>query len=313
MAGVKRDKLSTGDWPRRQPAGPTQISRRGWRDILLRVKDDISNDAIGIVAAGVAFYTMLAIFPALAALVSLYGLLADPAQLQQSMSEVSGVMPPGAKELLMAQLKSLAASSGGALTISLIVSILLALWSASKAMGALITALNIVYHEQETRGFIKPYVVSLALTLGAMVFAVVTLFLIVVVPAALGNIGLPAVLQVLIRAVRWVLLAAAIVLALGAVYHFAPSRHAPQWRWLTPGAVVGAVLWLFGSALFSLYVESFGSYNKIYGSFAAIIILMLWFNLSAFATLIGAEINSEMEHQAERDSMVDKPRPHGGR
>jgi membrane protein len=280
---------------------------------LLRVKDDIAKDAIGIVAAGVAFFTMLAIFPALAALVSIYGLVADPAQVQQQMSEISGVMPPGAKELLMTQLKSLASTGGGALTVGLIVSILLALWSASKAMGALITALNIVYHEQETRGFIKPILVRLALTLGATVFAIVTLFLIVVVPAALGNLGLPDFLQILIRVVRWVLLAAAIVLGLGAVYHFAPSRSAPQWRWVTPGAIVGAVLWLIGSALFSFYVDSFGSYNKTYGSFAAIIILMLWFNLSAFAALIGAEINSEMEHQTEHDTTIGDSRPQGDR
>lgn len=292
---------------------PGQIPKRGWKEILLRTKDDITNDAIGMVAAGVAFYTMLAIFPALAALVSIYGLVADPAQIQQQMSEVSSVMPPGAKDLLMSQLKSLASGSGGALTVGLIVSILLALWSASKAMGALIKALNIVYNEQETRGFIKPYLVSLALTLGAMLFAIVTLFLIVVVPATLGSLGLPDFLQILISIVRWVLLAVAIVLGLGAIYHYAPSRLSPQWRWISVGAIVGAVLWLAGSALFSLYVSNFGSYNKTYGSFAAIIILMLWFNLSAFAALIGAEINAAMEYQTRHDTTTGESRPPGER
>lgn len=297
----------------REAVKPGQIPRRGWGDILLRVKDSITVNAVGIVASGVAFYAILAIFPALAALVSIYGLVADPAQIQQQFSEMSGAVPPGARELLVSQLKMLASGDEAALTAGLIGSIVLSLWSASKAMSALITALNIVYHEEEKRGLIKPYLISLILTFGAILFSIATLFLIVLVPAALGYLGVPIALEILIRVVRWVLLVIAIVLGLSFVYRYAPSRSAAQWQWISPGAVVGAVLWLAGSALFSIYVENFGNYDKTYGTFGTIIILMLWFNLSAYATLIGAEINAEMEHQTGQDTTTGEPRVQGER
>jgi membrane protein len=313
MVDAKNVERAEGRERGRQAIKPWQIPRRGWKDILLRTKDSITEHSIGIVSAGVAFYAMLAIFPALAALVSIYGLIADPAQIQQQVSELSGVMPSGVMTILQSQLTSLASGGTGALTAGLIFSILLTLWSASKAMGALITALNIVYYEHEKRGFVKPYVVSLILTLGAIVFAIVTLFLIVAVPAALSNLALPDLLQILIRIARWILLAAAIIFGLSVVYRYAPSRSAPQWQWVSVGAIVGAALWLTGSALFAIYVENFGNYNKTYGTFASVIILMLWFNLSAFAALIGAEINAEMEHQTAEDTTTGAPRAQGER
>ena len=297
----------------RAASRPQQIPKQGWRDILLRVKAEMTNDNISIVAAGVAFYAILAIFPAMAAAVSIYALVLDPAQIQQQVGAVAGVIPPGARNLLMSQLGTMASGAGGALSVGLVVSLLITLWSASKAMTSLITSLNIVYDEEETRGMIKPYLLSLGLTLAAIVFAIVTLALIVAVPAVVGNLGLPGWLQVIIGFAKWILLALAIVTALAVLYRYAPSRDRPRWEWASWGAVIGSVLWLVASALFSLYVGNFGSYNKMYGSFAGIIILLLWFNLSAYAVLIGAEINAEMERQTKTDTTTGKPEKKGRR
>lgn len=302
--GSERGRLATAPW---------RISRRGWWDILLRVKNQSSDDALGIAAAAVAFYALLSVFPALVALVSIYGLITDPAQVQQQLAAVSGVVPPGARELLMSQLQSLTAGGGTTVTAGLIASTLFTLWTASKAMGALITCLNIVYEEKETRGLIKPYLISLVLTFGAILFVIAALFLIVAIPPVLAGLGLPFLVEIAARVVQWLLLALAVMAALGVVYRYAPSRRRPQWQWVSVGAIAGAVLWLVGSALFSIYIENFGNYNKVYGSFAAIIILMLWFNLSAYATLLGAEINAEMEHQTSKDTTVGRPRIRGNR
>ena len=292
---------------------PKQIPKPGWRDIMMRVKAEMTNDNISIVAAGVAFYAILAIFPAMAAAVTIYALVLDPAQIQQQVSAVSGMIPPGARNLLMSQLNSLASNAGGALSVGLIVSLLITLWSASKAMTSLITSLNIVYDEEETRGMIKPYLLSIGLTIAAIIFAFVTLALIVAVPAVVGNLGLPGWIQALISLAKWVLLAGAIMLALAVLYRYGPSREQPRWEWASAGAIIAAILWLVGSALFSIYVGNFGSYNKTYGSFAGIIILLLWFNLSAYAVLIGAEINAEMERQTKADTTTGKPTKKGRR
>lgn len=312
MSEPRTGRDASNDNRGRSAESPSGIPRRGWWDILVRVKDAVSDDALGMVAAAIAFYAFLSLFPALAALVSIYGLIADPAQIQEQITSVTGAMPASARDILTSQLQSLAAG-GSALTVGLLVSIVLALWSASTAMGALISSLNIVYNEEEKRGFIKPYVLRLALTFGGILFAIVALFLIVAVPASLAALELSAFPELIIRVVRWLLLAAAVVAALSLLYRYAPSRRPPQWQWVSWGAVIGAVLWLLGSALFSLYVENFGSYNQTYGSFAAVVILMLWFNLSAFAALLGAEINAEMEHQTEEDTTVGPRRRMGRR
>ncbi len=297
----------------RHAESPRQIPRQGWRDVLLRVKDEQKKDNLSIVAAGVAFYSLLAIFPALVALVSIYGLVADPADVQRQLEAVGGLLPPEAFGVIEEQLRNIVTASGGALSIGLIGGIVFALWSAAKGMKAMIMALNIVYDEEESRGVIKYNGVALLLTLGAILFFLASILLIVVVPALLATIGFPQALEPWIAFLRWPLLALVVTFALAVLYRYAPARDEPQWRWVSWGSVLATVLWLILSALFSFYVSRFGNFNETYGSVGAIIILLMWLFLTAYVFLIGAEFNAELEHQTSRDSTRGKPRPMGKR
>jgi membrane protein len=292
---------------------PGQIPSGGWRDIAFRVKNEISSDNLSMIAAGVAFYGLLAIFPAIAAAVSIYGLVADPQTVQQQISQLSGILPQDAQGIINDQLSRVSGSAAGALGIGAIAGLLLTLWSANKGTKALIEALNIVYDEQDERGFIKLNLISLALTVGLLVFVIFVLALVAALPALVGNLGLPETLTTWARWLRWPILALVFVIALAVLYRFAPDRDQPKWRWVSWGAVAATVLWIAGSILFSWYVSNFGSYNETYGSVGAVIILMMWFWLSAFIVLLGAEVNAEIEHQTERDTTRGEPRSMGER
>jgi membrane protein len=193
------------------------------------------------------------------------------------------------------------------------VGLLLALWSAAKGMGALLTSLDIVYDESETRGFVKFNATALLMTLGAILFVLISLSLIAALPALLGHLGLPESIQSLLAWLRWPLLAVAVVLGLAVLYRYGPDRQNPKWSWVSWGAVIATVLWLAASALFSFYASNFGNYNETYGSMGAVIILMMWFFISAYVVLLGAEINAEMEHQTEQDTTTGAPRKRGER
>lgn len=297
----------------RQAQSPQQIPKAGWRDILLRVKDEQKKDNLSIVAAGVAFYGLLAIFPALAAMISIYGLVADPVQVQQQLATLGQVLPQEAYQVIHQQLQAIVSSSGGALGLGAIGGILLSLWSAAKGMKAMITALNIAYGEEERRGFVKLNGLALLLTLGSILFILLSLGLIVALPALLGNLGLPDLFRGLFSFLRWPLLALCVIVGLALLYRFAPNRDQPRWKWVSWGAVVATVLWLVLSGLFSFYVSNFGSYNKTYGSVGAIVILLLWFFLTAYMFLLGAEMNAEMEHQTRHDTTRGEPRRMGRR
>ncbi|MFZ0611786.1 MAG: YihY/virulence factor BrkB family protein [Desulfobacterales bacterium] len=297
----------------RKASRPREISRKGWGDILLRVKDEQADDNLSIIAAGVAFYWFLAMFPALAAAVSLYGLAADPAQLQQEMGTLGTVLPPEAYRIIQTQLTTLVQHSGGTLGLGMIFGILLTIWSANKGLKALITALNIVYDEQDRRGFIKLNALSLLFTFCAILLALVAVSLVIAVPALIGLLGLSGALQALVTYLRWPLLGLFLAFGLALAYRFLPDRDAPKWRWVSWGSVSATLLWLAGSILFSLYVANFGSFGKTYGSMGAVAILLLWFYLTAYVILLGAELNSEMEHQTHKDSTVGRPEPMGRR
>lgn len=306
MAVRKTERGSGAKKPREIPSG-------GWRDILRRVNTRLGKDHISIVAAGVAFYGMLAIFPALAALVSIYALIADPADIQNQMAALKGVVPEEVHGILTRQLQQIAGRSGGALGIGALVAILAALWSAAKGTKALIIALNIAYGEEEGRGFIRLNAVALLLTLAAVLSMIVSLGLIAALPALLGNLGLPEPWRSAVSLARWPLLALLVAVGLAVVYRFGPDRDQPQWRWVSWGAVSATVLWLIGSVLFSIYVANFGEYNETYGSLAAVVILLLWLFLTAYVILLGAEFNAETEHQTGRDTTRGGPRPMGER
>ncbi len=292
---------------------PRQIPKSGWRDVLLRTKDQIGADNLSLIAAGVAFYALLAIFPALASSASLYGLLADPGEIARQFENLAVLMPPEARPILLDQVRALSTSSDTTLGVTVIGGFLLALLSAMKGMKAIIMALNIAYNEREQRGFLRLNLISFLLTLAAVVFVVVMLGTVVVIPAttALLNVGEP--LASLVSLLRWPVLLAAVLVALAALYHFAPSRSAARWSWVSWGAVLATGLWLLVSVGFSIYVENFGNYNKVYGSLGALVVLLMWFYISAYALLLGAELNAEMEHQTRVDTTVGEPRPMGER
>jgi membrane protein len=292
---------------------PLAISKPGWRDIFWRVKDEMARDSLSLVAAGVAFYGLLSLFPLITVLISIYGLVVEPQAAQQQVSMVGEVLPQQTRQILDEQLTRVTASANTALTFGVILGVVLALWSAGAGTKALIEGLNIVYDEEEKRGFIKLNAVALGLTLGLILFMIFALALVAILPALIGMLGLPSAVQGWARWLRWPILALAFMVALAALYRLAPSRSGPRWRWVTPGAVGATVLWIIGSLLFSWYVSSFGSYNETYGSLAAVVVLMLWFWVSALIVLIGAEWNAETEHQTERDTTTGAERPLGQR
>jgi len=292
---------------------PAELPRRGWRDILFRVKDQISEDNLGHIAAGVAFYWLLALFPALGALISTYGLAADPSDVERQILQLAGMLPDYVRELLAEQLRAIVSGNPDALSFGVIAGFLFTLWSATKGVNALIVALNIAYDEEEKRGFFRLTFTALALTLGAVLFAALTLALVIALPAALAWIPLGAWAETVALALRWPLLGAALMLGLSTLYHFGPSRERPRWRWVSWGAAGVTAVWLVASIGFSYYVANFGNYNETYGSVGAVIFLLMWFWIGAYLVLIGAEVNAEMEHQTARDTTTGPRRPLGAR
>ena len=292
---------------------PKEIPKKGWKDIATRVKDQLDDDHVSIVAAGVAFYFFLALFPTIAAALSIYGLVMDPAQVEQQMSQLGNILPGQAHDMISGILESNAEKAEQTLGWSLVISILLSLWSANKGTKTVFEGINIAYDEIDERGFFKKNFISLLFTLGGIILGFISIALVVGFPAFIKNIGLPSTLESAIQLLRWPLLAAIIIYALAAVYKVAPHRDNPEFKWTTWGSVIATLLWLAGSLLFSLYVNKFGSFDETYGTFAAVIILMLWFYLTAFIILLGAEINSEMEHQTRKDTTVGEDEPMGQR
>jgi membrane protein len=292
---------------------PSAISAAGWRDILWRVWAQTGEDNISIVAAGVAFYTMLALFPAITAFVSVFGLIADPNQVGEQFAQMKGVIPDDAWNLLNTQLKAVASAQTQSLGISALIALVLAFWSAGAGVRALMTALNIAYDEQEKRGFVRFYGTAFLFTVGIALLGIVSLGAIVIVPVVLNLIELGGVAQVLIRILPWLVLACFVALALGSLYRYGASRTEPKTRWVSWGAVFATVLWIGASIVFSIYVANFGSYNETYGALGAVVVLLFWLWISAFIVLVGAELNAEMEHQTERDTTVGRPKPRGQR
>jgi membrane protein len=292
---------------------PRQIPAKGWKDILARVRSEAKEDQLPLVSAAVAFYALLAIFPAMIALVTIYGLVADPADVERQLAGMSEMLPETAREVIGGQMRGLAGQSSGALSFGLVASLLGALWVASGGAFALIRAVNIAYDEEERRGFLKLRALALLFTLAGIVLFGVVVFLIGVLPAIFAFVGLGDVVQRALEIGRWPLLAALAAFAISAVYRYAPCRTKPKWRWVTWGGAVAPVVWLGATALFSYYVSSFGNYQQTYGAIGGVIVLLLWLYITSFAVLFGAELDAEMEHQTTRDSTVGEPAPMGER
>lgn len=292
---------------------PRDIPKRGWLQILKRSWKEAKADQVPLVAAGVAFYSFLALFPALIATVLIYGLVATPSQVASQVSQLSSVMPSSARSLLKGQLTSLTQTNQQGLGIGLVVALLGALWSASGGMGNLITAVNITYDETDDRGFVRRKGLALLMTLGAILFVLVAIALVAVFPAVIGSLGLPTVVQVAAQVVRWALLVGAMMLALAVLYRVAPDRDAPKLRWVSVGAVAATVLWVIASVAFSLYVANFSSYGKTYGALAGVVVLLLWLWITNYVVLLGAEMNAEAEQQTARDTTKGPAQPMGER
>jgi membrane protein len=297
----------------RDATRPREVPKEGWKDVLVRVKDQVRSDNVVLLSAGVAFFALLALIPALVATVSIYGLFADPEDVQRQINDVAGGLPDEARELLEAQLSTIVDTSAAGLSIGAIVGVLGALWGASAGVKHLISAINVAYNEEETRGFLKLRGLALVITIAAILASVVALGLIAVVPAVLADTALGDGARWAINLGRWPLLFLGYMVALAALYRYAPDRDNPQWRWVSWGAVVATVLWVLGSVGFSIYSANFGDFNETYGSLAAVIVLMLWLMLTAFTVILGAEFNSELEHQTAEDTTDDAPEPMGQR
>lgn len=292
---------------------PGEIPGAGWRDILLRVLRKLGKDNVSLVAAGVALNTLLAVFPAMALLASIYGMFASPAQVAKEISPFYGILPHDAASIIQAQLAALARPRGSTLGIGAIVSSIVSIYYSSQGVAALMSATNIAYMERERRGFIRLVLVAAAFALGAVVGFVLMLLLTIAVPLALQRLPLPGFVSAAALICRWVLLWLFAVLGLAIVYRYAPSRQNPQWRWVSWGSVIAATLWLGASLLFSIYVRDFGTYGRTYGALGGVIVLIMWFYLQGFAIVIGAEFNAETEHQTAVDTTRGPPAPMGER
>ena len=292
---------------------PSEIPVQGWKQIIKRVFNQIGEDRVMAEAASVTYFSLLAIFPAIAALISLYGLIADPATIGKHLDAIGGVVPGGGVQIISDQIHALTSAPKKGLGLGAVIGLLTSIWSANAGVKSLFDALNSVYEERETRSFFHRTWLSLAFTLGALVFVILALTAVVVVPAILKFVGLGTVGDLLLSVGRWPVLLFGIMLFLALTYRYGPSRTKAKWRWVSWGSAFAGIFWLIGSLAFSWYAANFGNYNKTYGSLGAAVGFMTWIWISTIIVLVGAELNAEMEHQTARDSTVGEEKPLGAR
>lgn len=292
---------------------PSEIPTRGWWAVLRRVFREAGSDNLPMSAASCAFFALLALFPALSVLISLYGLAFDPVSVEGQLKAVRDFVPPAAFDLITGRVHDLVTTNSSQLGWRLAFSVALALWSASAATKAMMTALNVSYEETEKRGFLVFNAVALLFTLCGILGMSLALSIIVGLPAVLQLAWLGPLADLALRLVSWGLLAGFLILGLGVMYRWGPSRSQARWRWITPGSVAVAVVWIAASVLFSFYVTNFTSYDVTYGSLGAVVAAMMWLYISAYVVLLGAELNAELELQTRQDTTSGRPRPMGER
>ncbi len=292
---------------------PLGFNRQDIWHIFKYVLREIRDDNVTIIAAGVAFFTMLAIFPLITACLSIYGYVADPVSAQDHLVVVSTLLPGQAWSLVSDQVQAVASAPNARLGLRIAVSLLLALWAAGAGIRAMMRALNVAYGEKEKRNLVKFYGLASLLTLSMTVFIWMSLAVIIGVPALLAVLKLEEISAGLTRVLPWGLLVAFFALTTMILYRFGPSRRAAKLRWLFPGVIFATVSWLLISAGFSYFVATFDTYNATYGSLSAVIILLVWFWLTAFVVIVGAEINAEMERHTSVDTTCGPDRPVGQR
>jgi membrane protein len=313
--GVLPDDLARAHEPGRgrEANTPKQIPARGWKDIFWRMFWGISEDRILSTSGGVAFFALLAVFPAIATIVSLYGLFADASTIRGHLSLLAGILPGGVLDLLGEQIALITTQGSDTLSLAFVVGFLVALWSANSGVAALFDALNVVYGEKEKRSLMRFYATTFLLTLGMIGFIILAITAVVVAPVVLTFMGFVTPAERLLAILRWPILLVVVGLWRAVIYRYGPSRRDPKWRWVTWGSATASILWLTASILFSWYVANFDSYNNTYGSLGAGVGFMVWIWLSVVIVLLGADLNAEMEHQTARDSTEGAPKPLGAR
>ncbi|MCQ0988018.1 YihY/virulence factor BrkB family protein [Jiella marina] len=292
---------------------PMEMPKKGWKDVLFRVKDQFETHSVTLVAGGLTFYLLLSLFPAIASLVAIYGLLADPQTIQQQVSTLQGIVPEGALSVIQSQLERLSGKADSSLSIAFAISLLLSLWSANKGVTALFKAMNIAYEEEDERGMVKRTAMTLGFTLATILLVVAALAVVVVLPAALSVLPLGGIAGWLVAAASAVVLAGVALLWIGGLFRFGPDRRHARFKWLTPGAIVTIVGWIVASLLFGFYTGNVKNFDASYGSFASIIVFLMWTWIMMIVLLVGAEINAQLEHQTRRDTTVGPEREPGDR
>lgn len=292
---------------------PAEFTWKAWREVLGRVWTNSSRHNVGFLASGVAFYGFLSFVPALGLVVMLYGLLADPATIMRHMTGIIGLVPAQSAELINEQMANLIKTAAATSGLALVPAVLLSLYGASGAAGGMITSLNMVYEEEEKRNILKLFLVAVVMALGAVfigVLGLVSASALGLIQGLLGRLGPLA--DLVVRVLTWLLTGALASATIAAIYRYGPCRQRAKWRWLTLGSVVGTVLWLLGSMLFGLYA-SYAGYSATYGSMGAVVALLMWFFVSAYAVLLGAFVDAEAERQTARDSTTGEAQPLGRR
>ncbi len=302
---VQTSATGLADRHSRDASSPTEIPVQSWKNILWRTYQQLNEDRLLAIAAGVVFYALLALFPGITALVSSYALFADAATINAHLGMLSGMLPSGTFSVVQDQVGRVLAKGDVTLGTAFLFSFALALWSANGGTKAIIDALNVVYDEKERRGFVKLNAVSLAFTLGGLVAILAAVGLVIAAPIVLATFGLGSIAEILLKYARWPALAALILLGLALLYRYGPSRKKPKWKWISVGGALATVTWLIGSGLLSYYLSNYGNYDATYGSLGAAIGLMIWMWMSTIVILLGAELNSEIEHQAKGSTDVD--------
>jgi len=297
----------------RKATTPEAIPAKGLKDVLWRVFHQVSKDRVTLIAAGVTFYLLLALFPAMSALVALYGLVADPSTMGEHLRELAGVMPPGAFDLIAERIASLAASRSSTLGLTFFVSLGIALWSTHSATLSIFDAMNVAYDETEKRGLVKLNLVGLGFTLCAMVSSALVIGLVAVTPLILSFIWLDRFQEQLALFVRWPILFLIVAVATTAIYRFGPSRQPAKLRWMTWGSGLVTVGWFAMSLGFSFYLKHFANYDATYGTLGALIGFLVWIWLSILILIVGGELNAELEHQTAVDTTTGSPQPMGQR
>jgi membrane protein len=298
-----------GRWAR----GPLEIPWAGWKDILVRTYREIQEDRLLALAAGVAFYSLIALFPGIAAGVSSYALFANTATISNHLQVAADIVPSNALDIMGTEITRIAAKSDGRLTFGFLVGLAIALWSANAGMKAVFDALNIIYDEDEKRGIVRLNLVSVFFTICAIVGAGLAVAFVVVFPLLLAAFGVTSFDHPIVGYLRWPVLFVLLILGLSVLYRYGPSRRLARWRWLSVGSIAAALAWLAVSSLFSWYLGNFANYNATYGALGAVVGMMMWMWLSTIVVLVGAELNSEIEHQTAHDSTVGSDQPLGTR